>query len=37
MKKLSDDGNGRQQPIVALVELSSLLLLPKVATAGKRV
>ena len=36
-KKLLDDRNGRQQLIVVLVEVSLLLLLPKVATAGKSV
>ena len=36
-KKLLNDRNGRRQRIVVLVEVSSLLLLPKVATAGKNV
>ena len=37
MKKLLNDRNGKQQLLVVLVEVSSLLLLPKVATAGKSV
>ena len=37
MKKLLNDRNGRQQLIIVLVEVSLLLLLPKVATAGKSV
>ena len=36
-KKLLNDRNGRRQLIVVLVEVSSLLPLPKVATASKRV
>ena len=36
-KKLLNDRNGRRQLIVVLVEVSSLLLLPKVATASKSV
>ena len=34
-KKLSNDGNGRRKLVVGVVEVSSLLVLPKVATAGK--
>ena len=37
MRLLPNDRNGRQQLIVVLVDVSSLLLLPKVATAGKRI
>ena len=33
--KLLNDRNGRRQLIVVFVDVSSLLLLPKVATAGK--
>ena len=36
-KKLSNDRNGRQKLVVGIVEVSSLLVLPKVATAGKSV
>ena len=36
-KKLSNNRNGRQQLIVVLVEFSLLLVLPKVAIAGKSV
>ena len=37
MRKLLNDRNGRRQRIVVLVEVSSLLLLPKVVTAGKSI
>ena len=36
-KKLPNDRNGRRQLIVLLVDVSSLLLLPNVATAGKSI
>ena len=36
-KKVLNDRNGRRQLIVVLVEVGSLLLLPKVATAGKSI
>ena len=36
-EKSLNDRNGRRQLIVVLVEVGSLLLLPKVATAGKSI